>query len=80
MRVSQSQRATRRLPPTQLALSRLRNSTIIGVATERLTISLEAGLAAAVREAAEADEQSVSAWLADAARRRLVTRGLLQRA
>ncbi|WP_419839693.1 hypothetical protein [Candidatus Poriferisodalis sp.] len=50
------------------------------MATERLTISLEAGLAAAVREAAEADEQSVSAWLADAARRRLVTRGLLQRA
>ncbi len=46
------------------------------MATERLTISLEAGLAAAVSEAAEADEQNTSAWLADAARRRLVTRGL----
>ncbi|WP_419552377.1 hypothetical protein [Candidatus Poriferisodalis sp.] len=46
------------------------------MATERLTISLEAGLAATVSEAAEADEQNMSAWLADAARRRLVTRGL----
>ena len=46
------------------------------MATERLTISLKAGLAAAVSEAAEADEQNTSAWLADAARRRLVTRGL----
>ena len=49
---------------------------IIDMATERLTISLEAGLAAAVSEAAEADEQNTSAWLADAARRRLVARGL----
>lgn len=49
---------------------------IAGVAVERLTISLEAGLAAAVSEAAEADEQNMSAWLAEAARRRLVTRGL----
>ncbi|WP_423915999.1 hypothetical protein [Candidatus Poriferisodalis sp.] len=44
--------------------------------TERLTISLEAGLAGAVRKAAAADDQNMSAWLADAARRRLVTRGL----
>lgn len=43
---------------------------------ERLTVSLESELALAVREAAEADEQNVSAWLADAARRRLATRGL----
>ncbi len=49
---------------------------ILGMATERLTISLEAGLAAAVSDAAEADEQNMSAWLAEAARRRLVTRGL----
>lgn len=46
------------------------------VAVERLTVSLEADLAAAVREAAEADAQNTSAWLADAARRRLATRGL----
>lgn len=43
---------------------------------ERLTVSLESGLALAVREAADADEQNVSAWLADAARRRLASRGL----
>ena len=49
---------------------------IVGMATGRLTISLEVGLATAVSEAAEADEQNTSAWLADAARRRLVTRGL----
>ena len=49
---------------------------ILAVAIERLTISLESGLAAAVRDAAVADEQNMSAWLADAARRRLVTRGL----
>ncbi|WP_419921457.1 hypothetical protein [Candidatus Poriferisodalis sp.] len=46
------------------------------MATERLTISFEAGLTGAVREAAAADDQNMSAWLADAARRRLVTRGL----
>lgn len=39
-------------------------------------MSLEAELAAAVRDAAEADDQNVSAWLADAARRRLAIRGL----
>ena len=43
---------------------------------ERLTVSIESELAIAVREAAEADEQNVSAWLADAARRQLATRGL----
>lgn len=43
---------------------------------ERLTVSLESELAIAVREAADADEQNVSAWLADAARRQLATRGL----
>lgn len=46
------------------------------MSVERLTISIESELAVAVREAAEADEQNVSAWLADAARRRLATRGL----
>lgn len=43
---------------------------------ERLTVSIESELAIAVREAAEADEQNVSAWLAAAARRQLANRGL----
>jgi hypothetical protein len=43
---------------------------------ERLTVSLESELAIAVREAADADQQNVSAWLADAARRQLANRGL----
>ena len=47
-----------------------------GVATERLTISLDTALAGAVSEAAAQDEQNTSAWLAEAARRRLVSRGL----
>ena len=47
-----------------------------GVATERLTISLDTALAGAVSEAAAQDEQNMSAWLAEAARRRLVSRGL----
>ncbi len=48
------------------------------MAVERLTVSLEAELAVAVRTAAEADEQNVSAWLAGAARRQLAARGLGQ--
>jgi hypothetical protein len=43
---------------------------------ERLTVSIESELAMAVREAADADEQNVSAWLAAAARRQLANRGL----
>ncbi|MCP4085438.1 MAG: hypothetical protein GY745_10365 [Actinomycetia bacterium] len=46
------------------------------MAVERLTVSIQTELAAEVREAAEADAQNLSAWLADAARRRLATRGL----
>ncbi|MCP4959497.1 MAG: hypothetical protein GY925_09545 [Actinomycetia bacterium] len=46
------------------------------MAVERLTVSIEAELATAVRDAAEADAQNLSAWLADAARRRLAARGL----
>ncbi|MDH3680204.1 MAG: hypothetical protein OEV40_09690 [Acidimicrobiia bacterium] len=46
------------------------------MAVERVTVSLDAELAAAVKEAADADAQNLSAWLADAARRRLATRGL----
>lgn len=46
------------------------------MSVERLTVSLESELAADVREAAAADAQNTSAWLADAARRRLATRGL----
>ena len=44
------------------------------MAVERVTVSLDAELAAAVRDAAEADEQNVSAWLADAARHQLASR------
>ena len=43
---------------------------------ERLTVSLDAELAAAVRAAATQDALNMSAWLADAAQRRLATRGL----
>ena len=43
---------------------------------ERLTVSLESELAVAIREAALADNLNVSAWLADAARRQLASRGL----
>ena len=46
------------------------------MAVERLTVSIESELATAVREAAGADEQNVSAWLAGAARRQLANRGL----
>ncbi len=46
------------------------------MAVERLTVSLDTELAAAVRDAADADEQNLSAWLADAARRQLASRGL----
>ena len=43
---------------------------------ERVTVSLEAELAAAVRDAADADHENVSSWLAVAARKRLAARGL----
>lgn len=46
-------------------------------AVERITVSLEAELAAAVRTAARDDRKNVSAWLADAARRSLASRQLL---
>lgn len=46
------------------------------MAVQRLTVSLESELAIAVREAADADGQNVSAWLADAARRQLANCGL----
>jgi hypothetical protein len=46
------------------------------MAVERLTVSIESELASAVREAADADELNVSAWLAEAARRQLANRGL----
>ncbi|MGI8709376.1 MAG: hypothetical protein ACR2LA_00035 [Acidimicrobiales bacterium] len=46
------------------------------MAVERLTVSLEAELAAAVRAAADDDAENVSSWLADAARRRLASRAL----
>ena len=49
---------------------------ILSMAVERVTVSLDADLAAAVREAADEDALNTSAWLADAARRRLATRGL----
>ncbi|WP_419841114.1 hypothetical protein [Candidatus Poriferisodalis sp.] len=46
------------------------------MAAAHVTVSLEAELAEAVREAAQADSQDVSAWMTDAARRRLASRGL----
>ena len=46
------------------------------MSVERITVSLEAELASAVRDAADADAQNVSSWLADAARRQLAARGL----
>ncbi len=46
------------------------------MAVERRTLSLESELAAMVREAAATKDQSVSVWLADAARSWLVTRDL----
>lgn len=46
------------------------------VPVERLTVSLDAELAAAVRAAADEDALTTSAWLADAARRRLAARDL----
>lgn len=46
------------------------------MSVERLTVSLDAELAAAIRSAADEDALNTSAWLADAARRRLATRGL----
>lgn len=46
------------------------------MAVERVTISLEAELADAVRAAAQTDAQNVSSWLANAARQRLAMRGL----
>jgi hypothetical protein len=46
------------------------------ITVERFTVSIESELALAVRKAAEADEQNVSAWLAGAARRQLAARGL----
>lgn len=42
-----------------------------------MTISLDAELATLVRSAAEAAQGNVSSWLADAARRRLESQGLL---
>lgn len=49
---------------------------ILPMSVERLTISLDVELATAVRDAADEDALNMSAWLADAARRRLATRGL----
>ena len=46
------------------------------VRKRHLIISLPPDLAAEVREAAEEDGQNTSAWLVDAARRRLKARGL----
>lgn len=46
------------------------------MAIERLTVSFDDELALAVRAAADADAQNVSAWLANAARKQLAARGL----
>ena len=49
----------------------------VAMAVERITISLDADLAEAIRVAAQADAESVSSWIADASRRRLSREGLL---
>jgi hypothetical protein len=46
------------------------------MSVERLTVSLEAELADAVRDAANAESMNVSAWMAQAAHRELSSRGL----
>lgn len=46
------------------------------MSSKRLTVTFDHELAAAVREAADDESRSMSAWLADAARSRLKTRGL----
>lgn len=48
----------------------------LDMGVERVTVSLEADLASAVRAAADADRENVSSWLAVAARKRLAARGL----
>ena len=54
-------------------------SDILGNMRKRhLIVSLPPDLAVEVQEAAEEDGQRMSAWLADAARRRLKARGLRQ--
>ncbi len=58
---------THELDRTEQEIERL--ATALGDGTRRRVFF-------AVREAAEADEQNVSAWLADAARRQLAARGL----
>lgn len=49
----------------------------VAMAVERITISLDADLAEAIRVAAQADAENVSSWIADASRRRLSREGLL---
>ncbi len=49
----------------------------VAMAVERITISLDADLAEAIRVAAKADAENVSSWIADASRRRLSREGLL---
>jgi hypothetical protein len=44
---------------------------IAGMGVEKMSVSFDLQLGAAIREAAADDEESVSAWLAEAARSRL---------
>ena len=46
------------------------------MSVKRMTVSIEASLADAVRNAAETDDQNISTWIAEAARRQLNLRGL----
>ena len=46
--------------------------------TERITVSLDAELAAAVRGAAQECSENLSQWMAEAARRRVKMQGLRQ--
>jgi len=46
------------------------------MSVKRMTVSIESNLADAVRIAADTDDQNISTWLAEAARRQLNLRGL----
>lgn len=48
------------------------------MSVERMTVSMDVELAAAIRESADGCAENLSEWMAEAARRRLRTMGLRQ--
>jgi len=63
------------LPATTVGVESINTYDSI-MSVKRMTVSVEADLADAVRHAADTDDQNVSSWLAEAARRQLNVRGL----